>query len=113
MDFFKSNSHFQVIHSGIPITLVPLDATNTIPITDKFFETFERNQQTYEAQYAFKSLKMVHDTWHDNQFFKVYNTLKVLVVYECRRVGNEFNPDFSEFLSVGFIYGNGCYIINA
>ncbi|MFS7928281.1 putative inosine/uridine-preferring nucleoside hydrolase domain, ribonucleoside hydrolase [Helianthus anomalus] len=49
---------YQVIHSGIPITLVPLDATNTIPITHEFFEAFEQNQHTYEAQYVFKSLKM-------------------------------------------------------
>lgn len=61
----------QVIHSGIPVTLVPLDATNTIPITQNFFEEFERNQHTYEAQYVFKTLKMVRDTWFDNQFYQV------------------------------------------
>ncbi|KAK1417849.1 hypothetical protein QVD17_26983 [Tagetes erecta] len=61
---------YQVIHSGIPVTLVPLDATNTIPITQNFFEEFERNQHTYEAQYVFKTLKMVHDTWFDNQFYQ-------------------------------------------
>ena len=64
-------SLLQVIHSGIPITIVPLDATNTIPITQSFFEAFERNQHTYEAQYAFKSLKMVRDTWFDDQFYEV------------------------------------------
>ncbi|KAI3804585.1 hypothetical protein L1987_26242 [Smallanthus sonchifolius] len=63
---------YQVIHSGIPITLVPLDATNTIPITQEFFKAFEKNQRTYEAQYVFKSLKMVHDTWFDDQFFTSY-----------------------------------------
>ncbi|KAI3690305.1 hypothetical protein L2E82_48285 [Cichorium intybus] len=63
---------YQVIHSGIPITLVPLDATNTIPITAEFFETFQQNQDTYEAQYVFKSLKMARDTWFDNQFFTSY-----------------------------------------
>ncbi|KAL8209918.1 hypothetical protein R6Q57_006650 [Mikania cordata] len=61
---------YQVIHSGIPVTLVPLDATNTIPITQSFFEEFERNQQTYEAQYAFKTLKMIRDTWSDDQFYE-------------------------------------------
>ncbi|GJV07797.1 inosine-uridine preferring nucleoside hydrolase family protein [Tanacetum coccineum] len=63
---------YQVIHSGIPITLVGLDATNTIPITKEFFETFENNQRTYEAQYIFKSLKMARDTWFDDQFFTSY-----------------------------------------
>ncbi|XP_076894912.1 nucleoside hydrolase 3-like [Bidens hawaiensis] len=63
---------YQVIHSGIPITLVPLDGTNTIPITQNFFEEFEQNQRTYEAQYVFKTLKMVRDTWFDNHFYKSY-----------------------------------------
>ncbi|GFP98626.1 pyrimidine-specific ribonucleoside hydrolase riha [Phtheirospermum japonicum] len=63
---------YQVIHSGIPVTLIPLDATNTIPITNEFFEEFEKNQHTYEAQYCFMSLKMARDTWFDDMFFKSY-----------------------------------------
>ncbi|OVA11405.1 Inosine/uridine-preferring nucleoside hydrolase domain [Macleaya cordata] len=63
---------YQVFHSGIPVTLVPLDATNTIPINEKFFMTFERRQDTYEAQYIFQSLKMARDTWFDNQFYTSY-----------------------------------------
>ncbi|KAK9088468.1 hypothetical protein Scep_027550 [Stephania cephalantha] len=39
---------YQVFHSGIPITLVPLDTTNTIPITAKFFSDFERRRDTFE-----------------------------------------------------------------
>ncbi|KAM3755345.1 hypothetical protein ACB098_02G033800 [Castanea mollissima] len=62
----------QVFHSGIPITLVPLDATNTIPINKDFFDTFEKNQNTYEAQYCFQSLKIARDTWFDDQFYKSY-----------------------------------------
>ncbi|KAK7348185.1 hypothetical protein VNO80_22735 [Phaseolus coccineus] len=63
---------YQVIHSGIPVTLVPLDATNTIPITKEFFGEFEKSQDTYEAQYCFKSLKMARDTWFDNEFYSSY-----------------------------------------
>ncbi|KAK9137078.1 hypothetical protein Sjap_007672 [Stephania japonica] len=63
---------YQVFHSGIPITLVPLDATNTIPITAEFFLDFEKRQGTYEAQYCFQSLKMARDTWFDNQFYTSY-----------------------------------------
>lgn len=62
-----------MIHSGIPITLVPLDATNTIPINEQFFDAFEKSQDTYEAQYIFKSLKMARDTWFDNEFYSVIN----------------------------------------
>ncbi|KAJ8767555.1 hypothetical protein K2173_017624 [Erythroxylum novogranatense] len=63
---------YQVFHSGIPVTLVPLDATNSIPISEEFFKAFEENQYTYEAQYCFKSLKMARDTWFDSQFYKSY-----------------------------------------
>jgi len=59
----------QVFHSGVPITMVPLDATNTIPINKKFFETFEKNQRTYEAQYIFSSLKIIRDTLLPGNFF--------------------------------------------
>nr|XP_028947774.1 uncharacterized protein LOC103424026 isoform X3 [Malus domestica] len=62
----------QVIHSGIPVTLVPLDATNTIPISQNFFEALEKSQNTYEAQYVFQSLKMACDTWFDKQFYTSY-----------------------------------------
>lgn len=61
----------QVIHSGIPITIVPLDATNTILVNKNFLETFEKNQHTYEAHYCFKSLKIIRDTWFDDQFYRV------------------------------------------
>jgi hypothetical protein len=60
-----------VIHSGIPVTLVPIDASNTIPITKGFFEAFEKSQDTYEAQYCFKSLKITRDTWFDDEFYSV------------------------------------------
>lgn len=63
---------YQVLHSGIPITLVPLDATNTIPINKKFFLEFEKRQSTYEAKYCFLSLKIIHDTWFDDQFYTSY-----------------------------------------
>ncbi|KMZ72029.1 Pyrimidine-specific ribonucleoside hydrolase [Zostera marina] len=63
---------YQVLHSGIPITLVPLDATNTIPINKKFFLEFEKRQSTYEAKYCYQSLKIIHDTWFDDKFYTSY-----------------------------------------
>ncbi|XP_041000959.1 uncharacterized protein LOC121246760 isoform X2 [Juglans microcarpa x Juglans regia] len=63
---------YQVFHSGIPITLVPLDATNTIPINKNFFDTFEKSLNTYEAQYCFQSLKITRDTWFDDEFYTSY-----------------------------------------
>ncbi|GKU85596.1 hypothetical protein SLEP1_g245 [Rubroshorea leprosula] len=63
---------YQVLHSGIPVTLVPLDATNTITLSEKFFKAFEQRQDTYEAQYCFQSLKMARDTWFDSNFYSSY-----------------------------------------
>ncbi|XP_052176507.1 nucleoside hydrolase 3-like isoform X4 [Diospyros lotus] len=62
----------QVIHSGIPVTLIPLDATNTIPVSKDFLKALEQNQNTYEAQYCFKSLKLAHDTWYNDRFHETY-----------------------------------------
>ncbi|KAM3404021.1 hypothetical protein ACQJBY_007243 [Aegilops geniculata] len=48
---------YVVLHSGVPVTLVPLDATNTIPVTEEFFAEFGRRWQTTpEARYCFQSL---------------------------------------------------------
>jgi hypothetical protein len=53
------------------VTLVPLDATNTILINKKFFDEFQNHQSTYEAQYCFKSLKMARHTWFNDEFYTV------------------------------------------
>ncbi|KAL6910011.1 hypothetical protein ACP4OV_001269 [Aristida adscensionis] len=50
---------YQVLHSGVPITVVPLDATNTIPVTEEFVAEFRRRQSTHEARYCFLSLEKV------------------------------------------------------
>ncbi|XP_043695726.1 uncharacterized protein LOC122646269 [Telopea speciosissima] len=63
---------YQVFHSRIPITLIPLDATNTIPINENFFTEFKHRQHTYEAQYSFMTLKIIRDTWFDDQFYTSY-----------------------------------------
>ncbi|XP_038879906.1 uncharacterized protein LOC120071620 isoform X2 [Benincasa hispida] len=64
---------YTVLHSGIPVTLVPLDATSTIPVNEKVFLEFEQRQNTYEAKYCFQSLKMARDTWTGNGFFEIYS----------------------------------------
>jgi pyrimidine-specific ribonucleoside hydrolase len=42
--------------SGAPITLVPLDATNDVPVTVDFMERFEAAQDTPEAQFIYTAL---------------------------------------------------------
>lgn len=60
-----------MLHSGIPVTLIPLDATKTIPLSKAFFKEFERRQITYEAKYCFQALKTVRDTWLSDAFHEV------------------------------------------
>ncbi|KAK3138802.1 hypothetical protein QOZ80_5AG0373590 [Eleusine coracana subsp. coracana] len=93
---------YQVFHSGIPITLVPLDATNTIPINEKFFDEFQNHQSTYEAQYCFKSLKMARDTWFNDQFYTSYFmwdsfTSGVAISSMRSEKNGEFENDFAQF----------------
>ncbi|KAF8765666.1 hypothetical protein HU200_008163 [Digitaria exilis] len=54
---------YTVLHSGVPVTMVPLDATNTIPVTEEFYVEFQRRQSTYEAQYCFLSLDEGYYMW--------------------------------------------------
>ncbi|KAK7245735.1 hypothetical protein RIF29_40584 [Crotalaria pallida] len=110
---------YQVIHSGIPATLVPVDATNTIPITEEFFNEFEKRQDTYEAQYCFKSLKMTRDTWFDDQFFTSYfmwDSFTSGVAASIMRNSNNHNGqnEFAEmeFMNITVITSNKPYGIS-
>lgn len=45
-----------VFESGIPITLIPLDATNKVPVTNEFYERLGEVKHTPEAKIAFNIL---------------------------------------------------------
>ncbi len=45
-----------VIHSGAPITLVPLDATNQAPLTMEFYHRMEQDHSTPEAAFLWQVL---------------------------------------------------------
>ncbi|XP_019701763.1 nucleoside hydrolase 3-like isoform X2 [Elaeis guineensis] len=110
---------YQVFHSGIPITLVPLDATNTIPVTEQFFMSFQQQQDTYEAQYCFQSLKITRDTWFDNQFytsFFMWDSFTSGVAVSIMRNADKYNGvnEFAEmeYLNVTVVTSNKPYCIN-
>ncbi|XP_045802030.1 uncharacterized protein LOC123895617 [Trifolium pratense] len=110
---------YQVIHSGIPVTLVPLDATNTIPISEEFFDEFEKNQDTYEAQYCFKSLKMTRDTWFDNNFYTSYfmwdsftSGVAVSIMKNSNRNNGENEFAEMEYMNITVITSNKPYGIS-
>uniref|UniRef100_K3Z3Q5 Inosine/uridine-preferring nucleoside hydrolase domain-containing protein n=1 Tax=Setaria italica TaxID=4555 RepID=K3Z3Q5_SETIT len=110
---------YQVFHSGIPITLVPLDATNTIPINEKFFYEFKRHQSTYEAQYCFKSLKIARDTWFNDKFYTSYFmwdsfTSGVAISSMRNDKKGEFGNDFAEleYMNITVITSNKPYDVH-
>jgi inosine-uridine nucleoside N-ribohydrolase len=50
-----------VFHSGAPVTLVPLDATNHAPLTMNFYRRLERDRETPVAQFAYLVLSSLMD----------------------------------------------------
>ena len=45
-----------VFQSGVPVTLIPLDATNHVPVTTEFLDRLEDDHDTPEAGFAFDVL---------------------------------------------------------
>ena len=45
-----------VFQSGAPVTLVPLDATNSVPVTKEFVQRLKKNHTTPEARFVFELL---------------------------------------------------------
>ncbi|KAI8022712.1 Pyrimidine-specific ribonucleoside hydrolase RihA [Camellia lanceoleosa] len=105
---------YMVLHSGIPVTLVPLDATNTIPISEIFFKEFEPNQNTYEAKYCFQSLKLAYDTCEsticdscsdlgENEFAEMeYMNITVISSNKPCGISDGLNPFFDSHVIAKF-----------
>lgn len=45
-----------VFNSGIPIILVPLDATQDVPVTRNFYNTLAKNRTTQSADFVYEML---------------------------------------------------------
>lgn len=50
-----------VLQSGVPVTLVPLDATNHAPVTPNFVERLKDDRETPEATFVFDVLTQYDD----------------------------------------------------
>ncbi|CAM0955554.1 unnamed protein product [Alopecurus aequalis] len=111
---------YQVLHSGVPITLVPLDATNTIPVTEEFFSEFGRRwQSTPEAQYCFQSLDKVlkrhrkpGPDLHGSTGYYMWDSFAAGVAFSAMRNGeangeNEFAE--LEYMNITVITSNEPY----
>ncbi|CAK9134005.1 unnamed protein product [Ilex paraguariensis] len=107
------------MHSGIPLTLIPLDATNTIPVSENFFRALEKNQNTYDAQYCFQSLKMGRDTWFNDEFYKNYFLWDsfmagVTISIMCKSRSNHEENEFAkmEYMNISVVTANEPYGIS-
>ena len=58
-----------VLHSGRPITLVPLDATNHASVTPSFYESIEDNHSSPEAGFVFDVLTENYDFIESGGFY--------------------------------------------
>ncbi|KAJ6725354.1 INOSINE-URIDINE PREFERRING NUCLEOSIDE HYDROLASE FAMILY PROTEIN [Salix purpurea] len=106
---------YQVLHSGIPLTLVPLEATNTIPTNENFFKAFEQNQHTYEAQYGFRSLKMTRDTWSNDHFYTshyMWDPFAAGVAVSAMRRGAENEFAEMEYMNITVVTSDEPYGIS-
>jgi inosine-uridine nucleoside N-ribohydrolase len=50
-----------VFHSGAPITLVPLDATNQVPVTLDFYRRLEKDRHTPETDFLYQLMQKMLD----------------------------------------------------
>jgi len=58
-----------VFKSGLPITLVPLDATNQVPITSAFYKLIKRRHATPEATFVYDLLTTSMDFIESGGYF--------------------------------------------
>ena len=70
----------EVIQSGIPITLIPLDATNKVPLTRKFIDRLGR-QPSIAAQLASQSWQLVAGQEGAEQYY-FWDTLTAAAMWD-------------------------------
>jgi inosine-uridine nucleoside N-ribohydrolase len=58
-----------VLNAGVPITFVPLDATNHVPLTDSFYQSLKGAHTTPEATFIFEQLTKSYDFIQSGGYF--------------------------------------------
>jgi len=58
-----------VLESGAPVTLVPLDATNKVPLTMDFYNRIEADRTTPEANFVYRILSRLKSTIRAHEWF--------------------------------------------
>ena len=67
-----------VFNSGIPIILVPLDATDDVPVTRDFYGVLEKNQETSSANLVYEMLTANLD-FVDSRGFQFWDSLTAAI----------------------------------
>jgi pyrimidine-specific ribonucleoside hydrolase len=57
-----------VFQSGVPITLIPLDATQHAPITPAFYQRLKNNRRTASADFVYQALTADYDFLASGEF---------------------------------------------
>ncbi len=70
-----------VLDSGAPVTLVPLDATNHVPLTSKLFRQFESQHTTPEATFVYEVLG-THTPMFDTGVYYLWDPLAAAILTE-------------------------------
>jgi len=58
-----------VFASGAPITLVPLDATNQVPLTLDFYARLKRDRNTAAAEFVFQMLTVIEESIRSGSYY--------------------------------------------
>lgn len=83
-----------VFTSNIPVTLVPLDATNQVPMTKKFYESLSKAQNP-ELKVIYLLLKDIVDTFGLEAFltrFYLWDALAAIICIDEKRADTETIP---------------------
>jgi pyrimidine-specific ribonucleoside hydrolase len=66
VDSYAAN---QVFRSGAPVTLVPLDATNQVPTTERSFQAFEQNHTTPAAEVIYELMRKKPYAYQGGEYY--------------------------------------------
>lgn len=58
-----------VVNSGVPVTLIPLDATNQVPVTFEFYNRLKEESKTTESEFFLKILTQQLDSIKSGQYY--------------------------------------------
>jgi len=68
-----------VFETGVPITMIPLDATNDVPVDMALFSQFEQKNDTRVSTFVF-NIFYINQGWIQSGFYYLWDTLAAAVM---------------------------------